>query len=169
MQIACSGWSLSGGFSWKTYQNLWYLGNQFLKRLNYGLRRIRTLNEASKSGHRTDRRLPQSFVSSLFGNRKTLFTGVFVHILTYVIIFLSTRAVFFSRSVSPSLPRFAYRMYSFWQFDAADKAGTRDDIARWEARYVRRRSSFTSILGIGSGYAILIVQDPLAEFTSALP
>ena len=33
-----------------------------------------------------------SFVSSLFGNRKTLFTGVFVHILTYVIVFLSTGA-----------------------------------------------------------------------------
>ncbi|TXH83948.1 MAG: EAL domain-containing protein, partial [Rhizobium sp.] len=38
------------------------------------------------------------------------------------------------------------------------------DIARWETRYVIGAAATASILGIGSGYAILIVQDPLAEF-----
>ncbi|MBB3289794.1 MULTISPECIES: EAL domain-containing protein [Rhizobium] len=106
-----------------------------------------------------------SFVSSLFGNRKTLFTGVFVHILTYVIVFLSTRANIYLTLCLAFGAVFALRMYSFRQFDAADKHSfTRADIAKWETRYVIGAAATASILGIGSGYAILIVQDPLAEF-----
>ncbi|NTJ08322.1 putative bifunctional diguanylate cyclase/phosphodiesterase [Rhizobium lusitanum] len=106
-----------------------------------------------------------SFVSSLFGNRKTLFTGVFVHILTYVIVFLSTRANIYLVLCLAFAAVFALRMYSFWLFDAADKHSfARADIARWETRYVIGAAATASILGIGSGYAILIVQDPLAEF-----
>ncbi|MDL2405474.1 EAL domain-containing protein [Rhizobium calliandrae] len=106
-----------------------------------------------------------SFVSSLFGNRKTLFTGVFVHILSYVIVFLSTGAVIYLGLCLAFAAVFAFRMYSFRQFDAADKhAFSRADIARWETRYVLGAAGTAGILGIGSGYAILIVQDPLAEF-----
>ncbi|AVA22934.1 putative bifunctional diguanylate cyclase/phosphodiesterase [Rhizobium sp. LEGMi198b] len=106
-----------------------------------------------------------SFVSSLFGNRKTLFTGVFVHILTYVIVFLSTDAGIYLGLCLAFAAVFAFRMYSFWQFDAADKhAFSRADIAHWETRYVLGAAGTAAILGIGSGYAILIVQDPLAEF-----
>ncbi len=106
-----------------------------------------------------------SFVSSLFGNRKTLFTGVFVHILTYVVVFLSTRASIYLVLCLAFAAVFGLRMYSFWLFDAADKHGfTRADIAKWETRYVIGAAATASILGIGSGYAILIVQDPLAEF-----
>jgi diguanylate cyclase (GGDEF)-like protein len=106
-----------------------------------------------------------SFVSSLFGNRKTLFTGVFVHILTYVIVFLSTGAGIYLGLCLAFAAVFAFRMYSFRQFDAADKhAFSRADIAHWETRYVLGAAGTAGILGIGSGYAILIVQDPLAEF-----
>ncbi|MBB3457751.1 diguanylate cyclase (GGDEF)-like protein [Rhizobium sp. BK313] len=106
-----------------------------------------------------------SFVSSLFGNRKTLFTGVFVHILTYVIVFLSTGAGIYLGLCLAFAAVFALRMYSFWQFDAADKhMFSRADIAHWETRYVLGAAGTAGILGIGSGYAILIVQDPLAEF-----
>ncbi|MBB4566544.1 putative bifunctional diguanylate cyclase/phosphodiesterase [Rhizobium leucaenae] len=106
-----------------------------------------------------------SFVSSLFGNRKTLFTGVFVHILTYVIVFLSTGAGIYLGLCLAFAAVFAFRMHSFWQFDAANKhAFSRADIAHWETRYVLGAAGTAGILGIGSGYAILIVQDPLAEF-----
>lgn len=106
-----------------------------------------------------------SFVSSLFGNRKTLFTGVFVHILTYVVVFLSTHASIYLVLCLAFAAVFGLRMYSFWLFDAADKHSfKRADIARWETRYVIGAAATASILGIGSGYAILIVQDPLAEF-----
>ncbi|TXH83121.1 MAG: hypothetical protein E6Q77_05155, partial [Rhizobium sp.] len=78
-----------------------------------------------------------SFVSSLFGNRKTLFTGVFVHILTYVVVFLSTRASIYLILCVAFAAVFCLRMYSFRLFDAADKHGfKRADIARWETRYV---------------------------------
>ncbi|MDL2399333.1 putative bifunctional diguanylate cyclase/phosphodiesterase [Rhizobium mayense] len=106
-----------------------------------------------------------SFVSSLFGNRKTLFTGVFVHILSYVIVFLSTGAGIYLGLCLAFAAVFAFRMYSFRLFDAADKhAFSRADIARWETRYVLGAAGTAGLLGIGSGYAILIVQDPLAEF-----
>ncbi|ENN87444.1 diguanylate cyclase/phosphodiesterase with PAS/PAC sensor [Rhizobium freirei PRF 81] len=106
-----------------------------------------------------------SFVSSLFGNRKTLFTGVAVHILTYVVVFMSTRASIYLVLCLAFAAVFVLRMYSFRLFDAADKHNfTRADIASWETRYVIGAAATASILGVGSGYAILIVQDPLAEF-----
>ncbi|MDE1990945.1 MAG: EAL domain-containing protein [Rhizobiaceae bacterium] len=106
-----------------------------------------------------------SFVSSLFGNRKTLFTGVFVHILSFLIVYLSTGAAVYLGLCLAFAVVFTLRMYSFRQFDAADKqAFSRADIARWETRYVFGAAGTALILGIGTGYAILIVQDPLAEF-----
>jgi diguanylate cyclase (GGDEF)-like protein len=106
-----------------------------------------------------------SFVSSLFGNRKTLVTGVFVHILIYVLVFLSTYASIYLAFCVAFAIVFGLRINFFRQFDAADKNGfTRADIASWETRYVVGAAATAAILGIGSGYAILILRDPLAEF-----
>ncbi len=106
-----------------------------------------------------------SFVSSLFGNRKTLFTGVFVHILTYVLVFLSTHAGIYLAFCVAIAVVFGLRIHLFRLFDAADKNDlTRVDIAGWETCYVIGAAATAAILGIGSGYAILILQNPLAEF-----
>jgi diguanylate cyclase (GGDEF)-like protein len=106
-----------------------------------------------------------SFVSSLFGNRSTLLTGVFVHILTYVIVFLSTGAGIYLGFCLVLAIVFASRIHSFRQFDALDKSAlSLADIARWETRYVLGGTASALILGVGSGYAILIVHNPLAEF-----
>ena len=106
-----------------------------------------------------------SFVSSLFGNRKTLFTGVFVHILTYLLVFLGTHAGIYLAFCVAFAVVFGLRIHLFQLFDAADKGGlTRADIAGWETRYLIGAAATAAILGIGSAYAILVVQNPLAEF-----
>ncbi|MBB3611070.1 EAL domain-containing protein [Rhizobium sp. BK602] len=106
-----------------------------------------------------------SFVSSLFANRSTLLTGLFVHILSYVVIVLSTGAGVYLGFCVALAAVFAFRIHSFRQFDAADKSTfSRADIAHWEMRYVLGATAVAAILGVASGYAILVVQNPLAEF-----
>lgn len=106
-----------------------------------------------------------SFVSSLFGNRSTLFTGMVVHILSYGIVYLSSGATFYLGLCVLFAVIFAYRLYSFWSFDLVDKSSfTREDIAAWELHYVLGAAATAGVLGIGTGYATLVVRDPFAEF-----
>ncbi|MDH4441402.1 MAG: EAL domain-containing protein [Rhizobium sp.] len=105
-----------------------------------------------------------SFVSSLFDNRSTLFTGMVVHILTCVVVYIQTGATFYLLLCACFASVFAYRIYSFKQFDRVDKESlTREAIARWEMRYVLGGASTAAILGIGSGYAMLAFEDTFAE------
>lgn len=105
-----------------------------------------------------------SFVSSLFDNRFTLFTGMVVHILTFVTVYVQTGAAFYLFLCACFVAVFSYRLYSFFLFDREDKAAlTREQIAAWERRYVFGGASTTAILGIGSGYAMLAFQDTFAE------
>ncbi len=78
-----------------------------------------------------------SFVSSLFDNRFTLFTGMVVHILTFVTVYVQTGAAFYLFLCACFVAVFSYRLYSFFLFDREDKAAlTREQIAAWERRYV---------------------------------
>ncbi|MFN3636527.1 MAG: PAS-domain containing protein [Rhizobium rhizophilum] len=105
-----------------------------------------------------------SFVSSLFGNRFTLFTGMFVHILTFITVFVQTGAAFYLLLCGCFVLIFAFRLHSFFVFDREDKATlSRAQIAAWERRYVLGGASTMAILGIGSGYAMLAFQDTFAE------
>lgn len=105
-----------------------------------------------------------SFVSSLFDNRFTLFTGMVVHILTFVTVYVQTGAAFYLLLCACFVLIFSFRLHSFFLFDREDKAKlTREQIAAWERRYVLGGASTTAILGIGSGYAMLAFQDTFAE------
>lgn len=105
-----------------------------------------------------------SFVSSLFNNRATLFTGMVVHILTFVVVYIQTGAAFYLFLCGCFAAVFAYRIHSFKQFDRVDKSSlTREAIAGWEVRYVIGGASTAAILGIGSGYAMLAFEDTFAE------
>ncbi|MGV8936445.1 MAG: putative bifunctional diguanylate cyclase/phosphodiesterase [Allorhizobium sp.] len=105
-----------------------------------------------------------SFTSSLFGNRQTLFTGMVVHILVYLTVFAKTGSVFYVYLSAVFVGVCAYRIYWFMRFDRADKASLdHDQIAVWERIYLYGGVSTTTILGIGSGYAIYMLQDPFAE------
>ena len=108
-----------------------------------------------------------SFVSSLFGNRKTLFTGMIVQILTYrcrvcqirrASFTSSCSAVFICRSAPTAFIGSAVRR------GRQGGHGRRDDIARWERQYLYGGVSTTTLLGIGSGYAILSFRIAFAEF-----
>jgi diguanylate cyclase (GGDEF)-like protein len=105
-----------------------------------------------------------SFVSSLFDNRFTLFTGMVVHILTFVTVYVQTGASFYLVLCACFVLVFSFRLHSFFLFDREDKAKlTRQDIAAWERRYVLGGASTAAILGIGSGYAMLAFEDTFAE------
>jgi diguanylate cyclase (GGDEF) domain len=105
-----------------------------------------------------------SFVSSLFDNRKTLFTGMVVHILTYFVVYHKTQDPIFILLSLAFAAIFANRIYWFRRFTNVDKSRwTLDDIRSWELRYVLGAASTAAILGIGSGYSILAYEDTFVE------
>jgi diguanylate cyclase (GGDEF)-like protein len=105
-----------------------------------------------------------SFVSSLFDNRFTLFTGMVVHIVTFVTVYVQTGAPFYLILCGCFVLIFAFRLHSFFLFDREDKASlTRQQIAIWERRYVLGGASTAAVLGVGSGYAMLAFEDTFAE------
>lgn len=105
-----------------------------------------------------------SFVSSLFGNRQTLFTGMVVHIVTYLVVFAKSSEVFYLYLTAVFAVICVFRIYWFVRFDQVDKSAlTREQISEWETIYLYGGVSTTSILGIGSGYAIYVLQDPFSE------
>ncbi|MBU2329653.1 MAG: EAL domain-containing protein [Alphaproteobacteria bacterium] len=115
-----------------------------------------------------DRNVPTdvylSFVSSLFDNRFTLFTGMVIHILTFLTVFVETGATFYLLLCGCFVLIFAFRLRSFFVFDRVDKlALSRAQIAAWERRYVLGGAATMAILGIGSGYALLAFQGTFAE------
>jgi len=105
-----------------------------------------------------------SFVSSLFGNRQTLFIGMFVHILTYLAVFQKSGSFFYVYLTGVFALMGLYRIYWFLRFDRTEKSKlTHEDIAGWERIYLYGAVASTTILGVGSGYAIYVIQDPFAE------
>lgn len=107
-----------------------------------------------------------SFVSSLFGNRGTLVTGVVVHVVWCFIVFSSTGSVFYLAMAASFMAVFAYRMVGFAKFDKMDKQSlSRREIAKVECGYVVGAALTALLLGIASGYALLVLQNTFAAFT----
>lgn len=108
-----------------------------------------------------------SFVSSLFENRNTLFTGMVVHILTFLAIYSKSGDAFYLALCAGFVIVFANRIYWFSRFEQTDKSQlTRSEIRLWERRYVLGAASTAAILGTGSGYAIFVLQDSFAELAA---
>lgn len=105
-----------------------------------------------------------SFVSSLFGNRQTLFTGMLVHVLTYVAVYQKSGSVFYLWLIAVFSLICLFRIYWFLRFDQIDKAALRrEEIGDWERIYLYGGVATTTVLGVGSSYAIAVIQDPFAE------
>jgi diguanylate cyclase (GGDEF)-like protein len=87
-----------------------------------------------------------------------------VQILTYVAVFSKSGSPFYLYLTAVFIAVCIYRIHWFHRFDAADKQGmSRADIALWERRYLYGGVSTTTLLGIGSGFAILVLRDMFAE------
>lgn len=105
-----------------------------------------------------------SFVASLFGNRKTLFTGMIVHVVTYAAVYAKSGDAFYIYLTGIFACVCLFRIYWFGRFDRTDKnALSRSDIAEWELRYLYGGVATTTILGIGSGYSIYFLRDSFCE------
>lgn len=107
-----------------------------------------------------------SFVSSLFGNRGTLWTGVFVHVFWCLVVFNYSGSAFYLVFAASFAAVFGYRMYWFRRFDTIDKSAlTHDEIAMWERQYVVGAFLAAFLLGVASGYALLVLQNTFVGFT----
>ncbi|MEN9894441.1 MAG: hypothetical protein RIR97_293 [Pseudomonadota bacterium] len=105
-----------------------------------------------------------SFVGSLFGNRKTLFTGMFVHLFTYTVVYLNTQDQMFALLIFAYMMIAAFRTYWLAEFDQADlKVMGHADIARWENRYLQGAFATALLLGIASAYSVIFVKNNFAE------
>ena len=107
-----------------------------------------------------------SFVSSLFGNRGTLMTGVVVHVIWCAIVYSYTGSQFYLYAAAGFPAVFAFRFLDFLRFDQIDKKSLTDrDIARWEWRYVSGATLTALLLGTTSGYGMLVLKDSFVAFT----
>ena len=107
-----------------------------------------------------------SFVSSLFGNRGTLVTGVIVHVIWCLIVFSNTGSVFYLGMAASFVAVFVYRIIGFAKFDRMDKAAlSRSEIASVERSYVIGAAGTAVLLGVASGYALLVLENTFAAFT----
>lgn len=106
-----------------------------------------------------------SFVSSLFGNRGTLFTGMVVHILSCFLVYGYSGANFYLWLAAVFASVFVYRLFWFRRFDQLDKSELSfKDIAAWEVSYVYGAAATALLLGIASGYAVMVLRDTFAAF-----
>ena len=106
-----------------------------------------------------------SFVSSLFGNRKTLFTGMVTHIITYAAVYAKTEDPFYVVLTAIFCCVCLFRIYWFQKFDSTAKGTlSHREIAQWENTYLWGGVTTTAILGIGSAYAIVFARDQFAIF-----
>nr|CAD6408102.1 phosphodiesterase [Rhizobium sp. Q54] len=106
-----------------------------------------------------------SFVSSLFGNRGTLFTGMIVHLLSCVLIYRYSGSPFYLWLAIAFVSVFAYRLYWFHRFDQVDKDTlSGKEIRSWEISYVYGAAATALLLGIASGYAIMVLRDTIVAF-----
>lgn len=107
-----------------------------------------------------------SFVNSLFGNRGTLFTGVVVHVAWCLIVYSSTGSTFYVGMSFAFVAVFLYRIYGFRQYDRLDRqALTRKKVADVERAYVIGAASTALMLGISSGYALLVLENTTVALT----
>ena len=104
-----------------------------------------------------------SFVESLFGNRKTLFTGMIVHLLTYAVVYMNTVEPIFLAFIFSYMTLAYLRIYWCNQFDKVDlQKLVSKDIADWENRYLFGAMGTAIILGCATGYSIFFLKDNFA-------
>lgn len=108
-----------------------------------------------------------SFVSSLYGNRKTLFVGVISHVITFSFIHAKTGDPFFLAWSPLIVIIWALRAQGMRRFDRADKSALdMAGIRYWENWYNLGAVGTTLALGTACGYSLLVSRDAFAEIAT---
>lgn len=118
-----------------------------------------------------DRTIPadvyQSFVRSLYSDRRMLTAGMVLHVVTALLIAFKLDNRFYLLCAGAIFLVWAARTIHMRGFDL-DEGTTHShaDIAYWERSYLAAAGSVTLILGIMCGYSLYTSQDPFAQFAS---
>jgi diguanylate cyclase (GGDEF)-like protein len=105
-----------------------------------------------------------SFVSSLYGNRQTLFVGMISHVITFSFVFAKTSDAMFLMWSGLVVLIWLLRAQGMRRFDSADKTALdMDGIRYWENWYNLGAVGTTLALGTACGYSLLVSRDSFAE------
>lgn len=105
-----------------------------------------------------------SFVSSLYGNRQTLFVGMISHVVTFSFVFAKTADPFFLTWSALIVLIWSLRAQAMRRFDRADKAALgMAGIRYWENWYNVGAVSTTLTLGTACCYSLIVSRDSFAE------
>jgi diguanylate cyclase (GGDEF)-like protein len=105
-----------------------------------------------------------SFVSSLYGNRQTLFVGMISHVITFSFVYAKTADPFFLAWSALVVLIWSLRAKGMRRFDRADKTalGT-EGIRYWENWYNLGAVGTTLALGTACCYSLIVSRDSFAE------
>ena len=105
-----------------------------------------------------------SFVSSLYGNRQTLFVGMISHVVTFSFVYAKTADPFFLAWSALIVLIWSLRAQAMRRFDRADKAALgMAGIRYWENWYNVGAVSTTLTLGTACCYSLIVSRDSFAE------
>ncbi|MDR6757917.1 diguanylate cyclase (GGDEF)-like protein [Mycoplana sp. BE70] len=105
-----------------------------------------------------------SFVSSLYGNRQTLFVGMISHVVTFAFVYAKTADPFFLACCAAVVLIWSLRAHGMRRFDRVDHSALDNDgIRYWENWYNTGAVGTTLVLGMASGYSLLVSRDSFAE------
>ncbi len=108
-----------------------------------------------------------SFVSSLYGNRQTLFVGMISHVITLAFVFAKTADPFFLAWSALIVLIWGTRAIGMRYFDRVDKSALdMDGIRYWENWYNLGAVGTTLALGTACGYSLLVSRDAFAEIAT---
>ncbi|WP_183804845.1 EAL domain-containing protein [Mycoplana azooxidifex] len=108
-----------------------------------------------------------SFVSSLYGNRQTLFVGMISHVVTFAFVYAKTADSFFLACAGAIILIWSLRASGMRRFDLVDQSKLDNDgIRYWENWYNTGAVGTTLVLGTASGYSLLISRDSFAELAT---
>jgi len=108
-----------------------------------------------------------SFVSSLYGNRQTLFVGMISHVITLAFVFVKTADPFFLAWGALIVLIWGTRAIGMRYFDRVDKSVLgMDGIRYWENWYNLGAVGTTLALGTACGYSLLVSRDAFAEIAT---
>lgn len=108
-----------------------------------------------------------SFVSSLYGNRQTLFVGMISHVITFSFVYAKTGDPFFLVWSTLVVLVWLLRAQGMRRFDRADKTALQmDGIRYWENWYNLGAVGTTLALGTASCYSLVVSRDSFAEIAT---